>query len=478
MKIRNKVLFYLNGKRHEVGGDHIFQPFAEYLRYVCGLTGTKIVCAEGDCGACTVLRAQYLPKVKSPPLEAVNSCILLVAHMDGCHVVTVEGLKKNNNLHPVQEAMIACNGSQCGYCTPGFVMAMAAVVEKNHLVDKKNAKNALTGNLCRCTGYQPIVEATVQAAKAKKNSTESLAKRYLTLPSSRELSGVLKKPIHIETEMRSFFAPTAMSDLKRYLKRSPKPVIMGAATDLGVQYNKGMREFQDLISLHLVPELYSITFSASRVSVGARVTLAELRRVLNKKSPTLSNILDLFASPQIKNVATLVGNVANASPIADTPPFLLSLNANVNIFSGKSGRKFATPLNKFYLSYRKTVLVPGDIITSIDFEIPKTGEVFQFFKNSMRKDLDISCVNASAWIKYKKASQQIEDIRLSFGGVAGIPLRLYKTENILKGTCAEPKILEKSIEALQKEITPRSDIRGSEAYRRIVAENIFRNFFV
>ncbi len=457
MKNRDSVSFTVNGSLHEVRGTALFLPLADYLRYNLGLTGTKIVCAEGDCGACTVLKAYAQTKDR---LQAINSCIALVAQMDGSHIVTVEGVKQGCSLSPVQKAMMDCHGSQCGYCTPGFVMALSWMFDRHGLVDEQTIKNHLTGNLCRCTGYQPIIDGALKAAGACK--VDELSKRYLTNPPA-----LPKTPIHAEVEERVFLAPTTLLELKKMRAKFPHSIILGAATDLGVQYNKGKHSLEHLISLHLISELYHIKVQAGKMRVGARVTLAELRKHLPEE---LAKILDLFASPQIKNVATLVGNVANASPIADTPPFLLALGATVEIL-GKKGKR-EVPLEDFYIGYKKTKLTLGDVITAIHFPLPKKAETLKFYKNSQRKDLDISSVNAALWMKKKQ--DRIEDIRLAYGGVGPIPLRLKKVEAVLRGSRLEPEKVERAIEALHQEITPISDIRGTAAYRHVLAENILR----
>lgn len=471
---RDSVLFYLNGQRHEVRGDLAFKTVAEYLRYNLGLVGTKVVCAEGDCGACTIMKAFPHPRLKGElKYEAINSCIALVAQMDGCNLVSIEGLKKGDELSPVQKGILNCHGSQCGYCTPGFVMAMTWMIEKNKKVDEKCAKNHLTGNLCRCTGYQPIIDAAISAAK-EYNPKDTLASRYISKTTSTELKKTIQTSVSIETTEKHFFAPTSLKELAKLRKKYPKSTIIGAATDLGVQYNKGKNELAHLISLQLIPELYELKVSAKKAVIGARVTLAELRRELEKYSANLASTLDLFASPQIKNSATLVGNVANASPIADTPPILLALGAEIEILQMKNGKQKWFPLSEFFIGYRKTLVGPGDVVTAIRFDLPGKGEQFRYYKNSARKDLDIACVNASVWVKRGKKSQ-VEDIRVAFGGVAAMPIRLKKVEGVFRGEVLVAEQIDLGIKKLHEEITPISDLRGTQAYRRVLAENVLRS---
>lgn len=471
---RSSVSFFVNGARHDVSGAEAFQTLAEYFRYSRGLTGTKVVCAEGDCGACTVLKS-----VDGTSFVAMNSCIALVAQMDGAHLVTIEGLKKGDELAPAQKAMMKCHGSQCGYCTPGFVMAMTWLLEKRQPVDEQTAKNHLTGNLCRCTGYQPIIEATVEAGARKLPVSETYAARYLTRENIKALNGAVKGSVLVKHCSANsgelvFFAPATLAELLKYRKKHPKSVLVGAATDLGVQYNKGKDTPTHILSLHLIRELYKISATKTKVRFGSRVTLAEVRRTLATVAPELGNVLDLFASPQIKNTATLIGNIATASPIGDTAPFLLALGAVLEVATPGRSTKRKIPLGDFYLGYRKTALKVGEVITGIEFALPKSGEHFRFYKTSQRKDLDISCVNAAIWMKLD-GKKRITDSRIALGGVAATPLRLRKTEHHLKGKPVSASLWDESVELLQSEITPLSDLRGTAAYRRVLAANIFRS---
>ncbi len=471
---RTSVSFTLNGTRHDATGAHAFQTLAEYLRFTRNLTGTKIVCAEGDCGACTILKSE-----DGKSFVAMNSCIALVAQMDGAHLVTVEGLKQGEDLAPAQKAMMKCHGSQCGYCTPGFVMAMTWLLEKRKPIDAQTAKNHLTGNLCRCTGYQPIIEAAVEAGAKPIPAKETYAVRYLTPAKVRDLAGAAKGSVEIAYDSptlgrMTFYAPATTSELLKYRKKNPNSVIIGAATDLGVLYNKGKAAPSQLLSLHLIPELYKIVASKSRVRFGARVTLANVRRTLEKASPGLETVLDLFASPQIKNTATLVGNIATASPIGDTAPVLLALGAVLEVATPGKPKRRKISLGDFFLGYRKTALKAGEVITAIEFDLPKKNEYFRFYKTSQRKDLDISCVNAAVWMKFGPKNR-IAEARIALGGVAATPLRLRETEKHLRGKLPSPGLWDESIGHIQSEITPLSDLRGSAIYRRVLAENIVRS---
>ncbi len=466
---RSKISFYLNGELLEIGAEHAGSMLSDYLRYVRSLTGTKIVCAEGDCGACSVLR--YFP-YEGKKFLAVNSCITTVAQMDGSSLVTVDALGQSQ-LTPVQEAMLSCHGSQCGFCTPGFVVALTGLVEKKLAcgeqggsIAEKEAKNALTGNLCRCTGYQPILDA---ATAIPLSACLPLSERFLTPAIERGLKKILQQPLEIETKEFSFLAPTSLSQLNKLKLKELR--ILGAATDLGVQHNKRKIRLQKMLSLHLIKELYLCQKKQGSMRVGARVTLSHLREQM--KGGEFARFLDLFASPQIKNVATLVGNICNASPIADTPPFLLASDAKLHLFSAKGKRSLA--MKDFFLDYRKTAIKPGECVIGIEFPLLGKKEKISLYKASQRKDLDISAVNAAFRIKIDAGT--IREIRIALGGVAAIPLRLQKLEKFLEGKDLSPELAEKAVSLLQSEIKPLSDLRGSAAFRRVLAGNFLRQFF-
>ncbi|MFP5385683.1 MAG: FAD binding domain-containing protein [Bacteriovoracia bacterium] len=473
--MRKKIVFYLNGIRKEVGAREASMMLAEYLRYDQGLTGTKIVCAEGDCGACSVLR--YFPHINGVDAGnyiPVNSCITLVAQLDGSSLVTVDALKKNDDLHETQRAMVECHGSQCGFCTPGFVMALTGLVEeklskKEKAIDVQEAKNCMTGNLCRCTGYQPIINAAMSIDLTK---CESVKKRFYSEHQEVDLIKTYSQSVIIETPEFTFFAPKTVKDAIDYLKLYPETRLLGSATDLGVIHNKRKTTLTRLLSLHLVNDLYKIDQKGNEIKFGARVTHTEFRHFMKGKLPEFSNYLDIFASPQIKNIGTIVGNIANASPIGDTPPALLVLDATVMIMGPQGERE--VPLTKFFLAYRKTSLGPQEIITHVKFNLPEKNSSVRFYKYSNRKDLDISAMNFAVNVKWKDESKkEIIDIAIAAGGLAATPIRFNKTEDYLKKNFD----IEGAVKELHSEFIPLSDLRASSAYRHVLVENYFRKFF-
>ncbi|MCB0347807.1 MAG: FAD binding domain-containing protein, partial [Bdellovibrionales bacterium] len=389
--MRKQASFYINGQMTHASADECQMMLADFLRYKKSLTGTKVVCAEGDCGACTLLKRSPLSDATYTP---INSCIASVAQMDGSSLITVEGLTRDTGPHPAQDAMMKCHGSQCGFCTPGFVMAIAGDIEekiknnKDAAVNLQQAKNALTGNLCRCTGYQPIIDAFLSIDLKK---ITPLDKTYYSKTIDANLKKICKSPLTVTNDQFSFYAPTNLKDAKQYLKKYKHIKIIAGTTDLGVLHNKQKQRIQHAMSLHLISDLYKIKKTASVISVGAQVNLSTLRKYILKSIPQFASFLDIFASPQIKNMATLVGNIANASPIADTPPFLLVANAKIEVIGAKGKRLI--PIEDFYISYKKTKLAKDEIITHVHFEIPNKKDLLGIYKVSQRKDLDISAVN-------------------------------------------------------------------------------------
>ncbi|MCM0604610.1 MAG: FAD binding domain-containing protein [Xanthomonadaceae bacterium] len=473
MKSRDYVFFYLNGKPYEVRGSDVFLPLADYLRVRARLTGTKIVCAEGDCGACSVLRGT---SGSSEALEPINSCIATVGILDGYHLITVDALVENETLSPIQKQMIECNGGQCGFCTPGFVVALTGLAEKKckegcKSLSVQDVKNALTGNLCRCTGYQPIIDAGVGIDL---KSYSSISKRFITNESEKALHLSKKSPIELTANGRKWFSPTSVSEVSKLLKKYPGSRILSGGTDLGVQINKGKTLPEIVIDLHLVRELHEISIKKNRVRIGARVSLSTLRRKLETESKDFSSFLDIFASPQIKNMASIVGNLANASPIGDTLPFLLV--SETTVFVASSGGKRSISIDKLWTGYRQLSLKKNEWITHIEFSIPGKSDFVKLYKSSQRKDLDISAVNAAFWVSMNSSKKSANTSRLAFGGVGATPIRALKTEKALNSQSLVDFNKQELLDTLQKDISPLSDLRGSSEFRRVLGHQFLRDY--
>jgi xanthine dehydrogenase small subunit len=474
--LRDHLFFFLNGKPVELQGPRAFDTLSSYLRVHAGLPGTKVVCAEGDCGACCVMVADPRkpnPGAFSSPFRLVNSCILPMALLDGCSVVTVEGMENpDGTLGEIQKQMVSCHGSQCGYCTPGFVMAICGMFEQGQLgktkPDAQKVKNYLTGNLCRCTGYSPIIEA---ARAVDPGKVEKLEKRYFTAKIRTRLLQATRKSFEIRFADAIAHGPSTSREVSELLRKYPGLRIVSSATDLGVVHNKEKIDLYRLLTLHRVPELHALKTSAGVLSVGAKVDLETLRRCVKKSIPEFSRFLNLFASPPIRNTATLVGNIANGSPIADTLPALFVLEAQIEVAGLKGMRKI--PITELYAGYRKLRLKPGEWIRRVLIPVPKKGEALRLYKVSQRKDLDISTVNAAFYLTRKGA--RILRVRAAYGGVGPTTLRVPALEKVLKGEFTQ-KLQAPAEKAIADTVTPLSDVRASDLYRKQLCVQLFRKF--
>lgn len=483
MNTRTSAVFYLNGQRHEPSPAAMELMLADYLRETRRLTGTKIVCAEGDCGACTVLMARPslgggaggAARTKAPRFVAVNACIMRVAQCDGASLVTVEALGASSALGPVQQALCDAGGSQCGFCTPGFVVALAALTDRRKAercgaIAAQDAKNALTGNLCRCTGYAPIIAGATAIDLA---AWQPLAKAYWTKAIAADLARTQKIAIAPARRAEGFAlaAPTKRAEVTAYLKQGYR--FISGGTDVGVQINKGKAAAPKMLSLHLIGDLHEISLVGNTLTLGAMVSVATLRRAVEKRFPRLASFLDLFASPQIKNVATVVGNIANGSPIGDATTALMACGGEVRIEGGRGGKARWLPLAELYVGYRQLRLAHGEWISGLRLQLPTARDQVHFFKTSQRKDLDISAVNAGLWLQTKGARGAIASCRLAVGGVGPTIVRLAAAEAMLTGatlpltSAAQTELLA----AVQADIAPLSDLRGSAAFRRVVLAN-------
>lgn len=468
--MRDYVLIYINGEKVEVRGDDAFLPLANFLRYRRRLTGTKIVCAEGDCGACTVMRASPLNQQATHRTRwrVMNSCIAPVYAMDCSHIVTIEGVGEKQQPSLVQESMVKHHGGQCGFCTPGMVMAITGMIEQKLSFKEKDVQNHLTGNLCRCTGYSPIIEA---AMGVDRDQYRPLSERYLDDASWSELSRHAEQGLEIHAGDRYLICPSTLSSMNEHMKKRPLLRIMAAATDVGVQINKGRVDPAQIASLHLLKDLYHISYDAQLLSVGARVTLDQLERFTESLLPDFAQFMSIFASPQIKNVATLVGNVANGSPIADTLPFLFAAEARIRVASVNGQRQI--PIQSFYKGYKLLDLRDGEWIVGVDIPIDQDRK-WKLYKVSQRRDLDISCVNAA--YSWREQDQKVQDVRIAYGGVGPTTLRCPKSEAVIEGQEISRLSVQDAQAALQHDVSPIDDVRGSAAYRRRVVGNLLQRF--
>jgi xanthine dehydrogenase small subunit len=465
--MRDHLLFHVNGRRCRVGGEAAFSSLTDFLRAELHLTGTKVVCAEGDCGACTVLVGR--PEGERLRYETVDACIQFLYQLDGKHVVTVEGLKHDGRLHPVQEAMIAAHGSQCGYCTPGFVMALAGLCQENGALDGPALRLGLTGNLCRCTGYLPILEA---AAGARQFLPPE--RPYGPPALFAELAEHARDPLLIETSRRTFFRPSRLDDALDFKARHPDAVIVSGNTELGVLRNKKCLDPPRLLSLTGLAELSEIVCADGVADIGANVTWTQIEHFARERLPAFYPIVVRFGSPQIRNVATLVGNVANGSPIADALPFLYVMGAEVEL--ARAGGHRRVRIDQFYRGYKVKDLAADEIITRVRVPLPAPRERLRLYKVSRRNDLDIATFGAA--VRLRCSSDRIEEACLAYSGVAPTVVRLPDTEDFLQGKPFAEETFAEAGRVARAKIDPITDVRGSRDYRLQLAENILCRFYL
>jgi xanthine dehydrogenase small subunit len=469
--MRDHVLLYLNDRPVRVTGDDAFLSLSDFLRRRQNLPGAKVVCAEGDCGSCAVL----IGRIEGDRLRyaSVTSCIQLVFQLDGAHVVTVEGLRSGRELNPIQQAMVACQGTQCGFCTPGFVVSMCDMMQAGETergLDAEKVRRGLVGNLCRCTGYDSIIKA---ALAVKPGDIQSIDAMYPPGPIVAELSRASGEEVRIETKSKKFYKPTSVADAARFRGDNPDCVVIAGATDMGVVYNKRMRAIDVALSVGGLADLRSVSCNGDALYVGACATLTALEHAALEHLPEFGRFLAYFGSPLIKNAGTLGGNLVTGSPIGDTIPALMALEAEVDIAGVNGARR--VPMSGFYAGYRKTVLAPDELVTGVRIPLPQAGEAFRLFKVSRRKDLDISGFGAAIWMR--QPNGVVEDVRIVYGGVGPMVMRMSKAEAVLRGHAPTLERFEQAGGVARDEVTPITDVRGSEQYRRTLAKNILLKFW-
>ncbi|MBI2690231.1 MAG: FAD binding domain-containing protein [Acidobacteria bacterium] len=448
------ISFRLNGETVHAPSAPSHTTLLDYLR-ARGLTGAKEGCAEGECGACTVVMVR--PGEAGSVYKPVNSCLVFLAQAAGHEVLTVEALAHDGELHPVQRAMASGGGSQCGYCTPGFVMSLFA----EHYRPGRNGAcetAAMAGNLCRCTGYRPIRDAALSLGPASADDFRArLARPAPTLD---------------EFACNGFARPASLSECLGLLAADPGARIVAGATDLAVDTNlKGVR-FRRLISVEAVPELRGFDDAAAHVDIGAALSLDEIASRWTAAPTFFHEWLELFASPPIRNRATLGGNLATASPIGDAAPMLLALDAEIRIAGTASIR--GVPLHAFFTGYRKTALQPGEVIHSI--RIPKPlPERVRFYKVAKRRLDDISSVAACFALDFERASR-VAKARFAYGGVAATPIRATTAEDAVAGFPWDAAAAERAQAAVARALSPIGDHRASAAYRLAMAQSLIGKF--
>ncbi|MGB7320678.1 MAG: xanthine dehydrogenase small subunit [Albidovulum sp.] len=439
----NNIAFLLNGAPVVVKGEAPTRTLLDWLRESKGLTGTKEGCNEGDCGACTVMVTD------DQGSRALNACILFLPQLHGKAVRTVEGLAgPKGEMHPVQQAMVDKHGSQCGFCTPGFVMSMATA-QKNGARDHDDY---LAGNLCRCTGYAPIIRAA-----------EAVADTPVPVWIDEDLS--------VLSADTAPYAPASSDELAKWYEAHPDATLIAGATDVGLWVTKQLRPLPEVAFLHACSDLQQIEKVPGGWKVGAGVTIAALRHTMAKPHPTFAELLRRFASEQVRGAATIGGNIANGSPIGDAPPALIAMGARLILRKGNVRRELA--LEDFFVAYGKQDRQKGEFVEAVI--VPETVPGLACYKLSKRFDQDISAVCGCFSIAVNGA--KIESATIAFGGMAGTPMRARAVERALIGQDWSMPVIEAALPAFAEDFTPLSDMRASADYRLEAAQNMLRRYF-
>lgn len=464
------VRFVLDGELIEVVDPPPTMTVLEYLREQLGRTGTKEGCAEGDCGACTVVLGELVSRDERIRYRAVNSCIRFLPTIDGHELVTVESLQADHALHPVQQAMVDHHASQCGFCTPGFVMSLFALYLCEKAPRRDDVVGALAGNLCRCTGYRPIIAAGCamteypEPARWGRDDAQSSAR-------IEALRGLRRdEPLSLP----AFQAPRDIDSFASALWAEPQSLVVAGGTDVGLWVTKQLHELPPMIYVGAVSGLKQIKDSSNGLVIGAAVALTDALAAIVARYPQLRDLVQRFASPPVCNAGTLCGNIANGSPIGDSMPILIALGAELELRRGDQTRRL--PLERFYLGYQRKDLQPGEFVVSVTVPHPRPEQLVASYKVTKRFDQDIAAVCAAFALEFDGASISIA--RIAFGGMAAIPARAHATEAALVGKQWNPESVESAAAALANDFKPLGDLRASSEYRLLIAGNLLRRFYL
>jgi xanthine dehydrogenase small subunit len=467
------IHFYFRGEIRQIADAPPTRTVLQYLREDAHATGTKEGCAEGDCGACTVVLGENIGGELQ--LRAVNACIQFLPTLDGKALFTIEDLAGINGLgitgllHPVQQALVDTHASQCGFCTPGFAMSLFALYENNpECPDKATVCDALSGNLCRCTGYRPIVDAVPAAYEQARVGLD----RPEILAALAPLAAL--PPLDYRAASQRFLAPRNLAELADARLAAPDARLLAGGTDVGLWVTKQLRELGDLIYVGAVAELKAIRTDTDGLWIGAGASLTDAFDALTTFEPAWSELARRFASTPVRNAGTLGGNVANGSPIGDSMPGLIAMGAQIVLQRGERVRRLA--LEDFYLAYQKTALEPGEFVLALQIPPQPAERRFRTWKISKRIDQDISAVCGAFALSI--VDSVVSEARIAFGGVAATPLRAHATEKFLTGKLWGQTTAAAAADVLANEYTPLDDMRASAAYRRQAAAGLLHRFWL
>ena len=441
-----EIEFLLNGEVTQVNVVDPTITALDWLRETRGLKGTKEGCNEGDCGACTVMVSD------GATTRALNSCILFLPQLHGKAIRTVEGLETADGMHPVQQAMIDKHGSQCGFCTPGFVLSMATA----HANGATDHDDQLAGNLCRCTGYAPIIKAAQQAEEAP---VPTWIKEDLN--AAKNINGI-----------DTAFLPSNVDQFASWYLENPDATLISGATDVGLWVTKRLEKLEKVCFLRQIPELQQINVSDDGIHFGAGVSVTDFREAVQNKYPDFAEMLRRYGSTQVRNAATIGGNIANGSPIGDSPPALIALGAILTLRRGGQRREIL--LQDYFIEYGRQDRLEGEFVESIF--IPSQEDRLKCYKLSKRFDQDISAVCGCFYISIEAG--KVTDIKIAFGGMAGTPLRATAVESALLGQAWTRDTINAAMPRMADDYTPMSDMRASADYRLKTAQNMLLRYFL
>ena len=474
MKENSEIVFVQDGKIQKIRlGEKGVSPTTTVLNYLRNSPehkGSKEGCAEGDCGACTVVIAE-LGADEKLKYTAIDSCLVFMPMLHGKQLLTVENLQTGEQLHPVQEEMVQKNGSQCGYCTPGFIMSMLALYKETKQPGLEEIRDALTGNLCRCTGYRPIVEAAASACAHNGVDHFSAAEKDVIA----KLFSIQKdqSPLYHVSGEQKYFQPQKLADALQLLSEHADALLLQGATDIALRVTKKHELLSKILDLSHVTELKSFSEKGKEVTFGSGMSLEEVKRKSESIFPPLYKMLAVFGSRQIRSLATFGGNLGSASPIGDTLPVLMALEARIVLQNLKGKREI--PMSEFVTGYRKTQKMPDEIIAAVIIPKMNTNSLISSYKVSKRKDLDISTVSSGFNLTFK--GETISSAILAYGGMAEKTKRAAGAEEFLLGKKWTRENAEKAGELIYSEYTPLSDARSGAEFRRLAAKNLMLKFW-